>query len=254
MLVALVALSVALGAPAAAMTGGNFILGKSNSADHQTSLTSSGAGKPALALTNTGTAAGSTALKLTTAAGVPPFLTASTTKVTHLNADSLDGLDSTALQRSVTGLCQLGTAAQTVFPDGSLSCNHFPDIAAVDTYIAGPLPVGFVGSFSIPEGSENALVSFTGTGFRAGVDGPGPVGATLWLCRDGAIPCGQADAESQVSALVYANATTAHMTYAVTAEVGVGGGATYTVGLSARPGTSTDANDVFSHSIVTFEP
>jgi hypothetical protein len=118
-------------------------------------------------------------------------------------SDSLDGLDSTALQRSITGL---------------------------------------------------AIITFPGAGFRASADGPGMIGASQLLCRDGANPCTVAHAESCVLAEVFANATNSHMTFATTEDVQVGGGATYTIGISALPGTTADADDHFSHSIVTFEP
>ena len=61
--VCLPSLFVALGGTTYAATGGNFILGKANTASTQTSLTASPsfAGK-ALQLTNTNTGAGATAL------------------------------------------------------------------------------------------------------------------------------------------------------------------------------------------------
>src|SRR5204863_4972279 len=94
--VSLVALFVALGGTTYAATGGNFLLGKSNAADATTSLSASPAfaGK-ALQVTNTGTGAGATALGLNVASGHAPFTVNSGTKVANLNADKLDGIDST---------------------------------------------------------------------------------------------------------------------------------------------------------------
>jgi hypothetical protein len=94
--VSLIALFVALGGTTYAATGGNFILGKANTASTQTSLTASPsfAGK-ALQLTNTNTGAGATALGLNVASGHAPFTVNSGTKVANLNADKLDGIDST---------------------------------------------------------------------------------------------------------------------------------------------------------------
>lgn len=67
---------------AVAATGGNFILGRSNSASSQTVLTNSGSG-PVLALS--------------TRSGQPPVaVSAQSGKATNLNSDKLDGLDSTA--------------------------------------------------------------------------------------------------------------------------------------------------------------
>jgi hypothetical protein len=93
--VSLIALSVALGGTTYAATGGNFILGQSNSASSTTAL-SSGTTGPAFKVTSTNTAAGATALRLNAASGHAPFTVNSGTKVANLNADKLDGLDSTA--------------------------------------------------------------------------------------------------------------------------------------------------------------
>jgi hypothetical protein len=88
---------IVLGGTALAATGGNFILGHANTAGQQTSLSASPAftGK-ALQLTNTSTGAGATALGLNVGSGHPPFTTNSGTKVANLNADKLDGKDSTS--------------------------------------------------------------------------------------------------------------------------------------------------------------
>ena len=97
----LAALFVALGGTTYAATGGNFILGQSNSASSTTSLTRTGAnaGK-GLQVTNNSTTAGATAVGLNVAAGHAPFTVNSGTKVANLNADKLDGLDSTAVAQN----------------------------------------------------------------------------------------------------------------------------------------------------------
>jgi hypothetical protein len=97
-----IALFVALGGTSYAATGGNFILGNPNTAGKQTTLSASPAfaGKT-LQVTNTSTAAGATALGLSVGSGRPPFTVNSGTKVAKLNADLLDGADSSAfLSRS----------------------------------------------------------------------------------------------------------------------------------------------------------
>jgi hypothetical protein len=91
---AYLALFVALGGTTYAATGGNFILGQSNSAGSTTAL-SSGTTGPALKVTSTNTATGGTALGLNVPIGHAPFTVNSSTKVAKLNADKLDGKDST---------------------------------------------------------------------------------------------------------------------------------------------------------------
>jgi hypothetical protein len=91
MLVALAALFIALGGAGMAATGGNFILGQSNSANNTSALDSGVTTGPALVVSNTG---GKPAARLNTPSGVAPFVVNNTTKVQSLNADLLDGFDS----------------------------------------------------------------------------------------------------------------------------------------------------------------
>jgi hypothetical protein len=86
-----IALFIALGGTTYAATGGNFILGQSNSATSTTAL-SAGTTGPAFKVTNTSTgAAGS----FNAAAGHPALAVNTAAKVAKLNADLLDGKDST---------------------------------------------------------------------------------------------------------------------------------------------------------------
>jgi hypothetical protein len=86
--------STALGA-----NGGNFILGSlNNTATAITKLTGNVGGGPALQVSNPSTATGSTALDLQVATGKAPIkVNSNAGKATNLNADKLDGKDSTAL-------------------------------------------------------------------------------------------------------------------------------------------------------------
>lgn len=91
--ISLLALFVALsGTTYAAATGGSLGLGKSNSAKATTGLSASGAG-PALAVSQT---TGQPAAAFAANNGVAPFTVSGATKVANLNADQLDGLDSSA--------------------------------------------------------------------------------------------------------------------------------------------------------------
>lgn len=83
---------------AVAATGGTFLLGKSNSASTPTSLTNSSG----------------TALVLNSKSGTPPLKVNNTTKATNLNADQLDGIDSTKFARADVG--QTNSIYDTGFP------------------------------------------------------------------------------------------------------------------------------------------
>jgi hypothetical protein len=100
---ATIAVFMVLGGTTYAATGGNFILGNPNSASSTTSLSAPISGKKALQLTNTSTGTGATALGLNVASGHPPFTVNSGTKVANLNADKLDGIDSTGLGSGILG-------------------------------------------------------------------------------------------------------------------------------------------------------
>ena len=103
MAVALLALFVALGGVGYSATGGNFILGQANTATSTSTLSAPVAGR-SLQITNTDTGAAATALGLNVVAGRPPLNVNSSTKVTGLNTDLLDNLDSTSFLRK--GLLQ----------------------------------------------------------------------------------------------------------------------------------------------------
>jgi hypothetical protein len=123
MIVALVALFVALGGAGVAANGGNFILGHSNSASKGTVLSAPVAGGKALQVTNANTSnAASTALGLNVASGHAPFTVNSGVKVANLNADLLDGLDSSVFQQRVGGTCASGSAVSGVNMNGSVTC------------------------------------------------------------------------------------------------------------------------------------
>ncbi len=72
---------------ATAATGGTFLLGRSNYATTRTNLTNTEG----------------TALALTSKTGTPPLAVSNSTKVSRLNSDLLDGLDSTALYAAASG-------------------------------------------------------------------------------------------------------------------------------------------------------
>ena len=81
--IAAVGLTIGVGGVGYAATGGHFVLGHANSANQVSVLTGT-AGTP---------------LALRAPAGRAPLRVNSSVKVDHLNADRLDGLDSSAFQR-----------------------------------------------------------------------------------------------------------------------------------------------------------
>jgi hypothetical protein len=119
-----IALFVALGGTTYAATGGNFILGQSNSASSTTAL-SAGPTGPALRLTNMGTAPGAKALGLNVASGHAPLSVNSATKVANLNADRLDSIDSSGFLANGTG-----TVGSTNLAEGAVTPGKFGAIPA----------------------------------------------------------------------------------------------------------------------------
>ena len=116
-------------------------LNVSNTSSAQTTLNGSAVAGKALQVTNTNAASGATALGLSVAPGHAPFTVDSPAKVTDLNADLLDGLDSAQLQQRVTGTCAADSAVKGVAADGSVSCAAFPHagITTIGNAI-GPFP------------------------------------------------------------------------------------------------------------------
>src|SRR5438128_1596778 len=94
--ISILALLISLGGAGYSATGGNFILGKSNSANTQTRLASPLAG-PAFRVDNTSAASGATGMTIITNAARPPLTVNSSVKVANFNADKLDGIDSANL-------------------------------------------------------------------------------------------------------------------------------------------------------------
>lgn len=98
MAVALLAIFLNLAGIGYAATGGNFILGKANSATSTTALTGTPASGAALSVVNGTSGLPAAAFKVTGTAA--PFTVGSPTKVTNLNADLLDGLSSASFEPS----------------------------------------------------------------------------------------------------------------------------------------------------------
>jgi hypothetical protein len=136
-----------------------------------------GAGKAAVYAHNTG---GGPAGIFVVNAGVSPFTVNSSTKVGSLNADLLDGLDNTALQKRVTGTCSVGTAVRVVNSDGTVACQAVgaaaggSPIAGVVTFVDPADTSGFIGmggeanlAPSVADAGSPVPAAGTLSGFRA---------------------------------------------------------------------------------------
>lgn len=104
------ALIVGVASAAFGANGGNFILGQLNKATAMTQLNGNVSGKAALQVVNNNTAAGSKALQLNVAQNRPPIQVNPTAgRATNLNADKLDGKDSSEI--GINGLERVFTSS-----------------------------------------------------------------------------------------------------------------------------------------------
>ena len=120
--------------------------------------------RTALQVTNSNASnAASTALGLNVAAGHAPFTVNSGVKVANLNADSLDGLDSSALQQRVSGNCSnTGNAIQAIASNGAVTCQNIQ--TSVDLNLDAQSPPPFQTTFTTHGGP--LLLTFSGSGYR----------------------------------------------------------------------------------------
>lgn len=152
--VAALVLLLALTGTAIAGTGrgADLELGVTNTINgYLTTLRGSFTG-PMFQVTNTGTGRG---IGITVAAGKAPIVVNATAgKAVNLNADKVDGLTSSQLQKRAIGVCGSGTAVGSINADGTVVCN------------AGVPLIGFGAGFSsVPSTATTfATIAFvTGT-------------------------------------------------------------------------------------------
>ncbi|TMJ97529.1 MAG: hypothetical protein E6G67_02615 [Actinobacteria bacterium] len=105
------ALFVALSGWGYAATGGNFILGHPNTAGNTSGLSSNVTTGPTLALANTG---GKPAARFSANAGIAPLAISNGTKIANLNADRLDGLDSSGFVKKAPPISLSGPGGEDV--------------------------------------------------------------------------------------------------------------------------------------------
>jgi hypothetical protein len=247
MTVASLAVLLNVASVAYAATGGTFVLGKSNSATSQTTLTANIGGR-ALQVTNTSTLTGSTPLSLTAASGKPPLIVNSGTKVTNLNADRLDGLDSSQFQRPLKS-CTGNQAVAGVTQPGLVTCVSIPHPQVVTSRtVSGPFPAS-LGSFVITQ-TGVISIQFAASGFSP--TATKQIGAELIICT--AAPCSAPNALSGIYALsqTFTNDANSHKTMVT----GFGGGqltaGTYYLNVVPLANTVMDANDIANWQIIQY--
>ena len=143
LVISIIALVVALGGAGYSATGGNFILGASNTATTKSSLAANINGRT-LQLSNSNSGAAATPLALVAATSRPPFTVNSATKVSLLNADQLDGLNFTDFARKRTVPFTLGggaisspipvPASRLVYLMGAVTGPNTPGVGQVTMY------------------------------------------------------------------------------------------------------------------------
>jgi hypothetical protein len=138
---------------ALATTGHSFILGKSNSANKLTSLSRTTSG-PALKVT-------------TKRSSNPPFQVNGKGKVTNLNADMIDGKDSSAFApypKVIRGTFAMGVTAAAIGSSmlADISFGWTLPSAPIAHYIpiGGPVPAGCSGTAAAPNASPGHLCIF----------------------------------------------------------------------------------------------
>jgi hypothetical protein len=133
---ATLAVFLVLGGISYAASGGKFILGQSNTATSKSTLSAPIADK-ALTVTNNSANPGATALGLNVAKGHPPFRVNSGTKVANLNADQIDGQNSTAFGQ-VRQFSHTIAAASAGPPQFEMVTFHGLTLSSQGNIFAGP--------------------------------------------------------------------------------------------------------------------
>jgi hypothetical protein len=179
--VAMLTLALTSTALAGNGVGSVFNLGVTNTVNALTKLTGSVAGS-SLVIDNNSTGTGATALNLQVKAGRAPMKVNSGTKVTNLNADKIDGKDSTAF------------VGPTNFDAKVLTTR---DVFSQDY---GPLPL----EYTYTSHGGTLIISASGTGFRSSSNARGPGLIRMNISVDG---LGEAVAQT------YANERDSHKAF-----------------------------------------
>jgi hypothetical protein len=148
---------VTAGTAAAAAPGDPFKLGVLNTINNLTRLE----GNVTTALLRITNATGP-ALDLRVPAAKAPLVVNSSTKVVNLNADKIDSVDSTQLQRRVTGICPAGQSIRAIGAGGGVTCelDNGKDLAR--TVIVSPVGTAVQNGTALLA-AHNAIVGASAT-------------------------------------------------------------------------------------------
>jgi hypothetical protein len=175
-----IAMLTATAAFAGSGVGAIFNLGQTNAVNAQTKLTgATDAGQ--LAVVNTSTGATATGIGIAVANGKPPLAVNSTVKVSKLNADLVDGLDSTELQKRVSPSCSNGTAITKIGPNGGVACSTSTIISLHRFPASGSTAIVHLD----PSGLEVGLVCHVSGSFYLAVEPLSEAGSLNWMFSEG---------------------------------------------------------------------
>ena len=137
--------SAAFAATAAGGTGVNpdFALGRSNAVNAVTALSGSTNGTQ-FHIQNLNTGKSAAGLGIKVAAGRPPLIVNSATKVEHLNADFLDGVNASGFQPRTEQECPNGSAIASITITGDSQCTKSWEVPLSATGIPGSFAGRFI--------------------------------------------------------------------------------------------------------------
>jgi hypothetical protein len=193
MLVALTALIVAMSGTAVAATGGDFLLGRANTATSLTSLSNSKG----------------TALALSSADGKPPLTVSTSTQVPKLNASLLNGHPATAF------LPAKGTAANAAELGGQPSYDYMTGDGQI-THTAGTIPYNNTVTLNAPNPLSDAYYLQVGCFADADVTTelyPNTTINAWWLDQSGSVYRQLAEGDLTVLAINVPNTLVLQVSY-----------------------------------------
>ncbi len=147
--ISVLALMISVSGAAIAANGGIFTLGVKNTATRTTNLTTTVNG-PSLQISNSSTGSSATGLKISVPASRPPLVVSSKKKVPNLNADLLDGRDSTQFMTPVAVGFPVAYEAPLATGGNFLYAAQYTATTPVVCDVEAGVQVGFFGTVPPP--------------------------------------------------------------------------------------------------------